>query len=43
MDEHNQGLHYFSFMVTLDEHNRICNTLDDFSRRICVLNKTEDG
>ena len=28
-------------MVNLGRCNIICNTLDDLSNRICVLNKTE--
>ena len=29
-------------MVSLDKYKGSCNTPDDFSCRICVLNKTED-
>ena len=35
-------LHYHPFMLSLDRCNENCNTLDDPSCRICVLNKTED-
>ena len=42
LDEYNQELRYYPFMVNLDKFNGRCNTLDDLSSRICVPNKTED-
>ena len=34
--KYNQGFCYYSFMVILDRCNRICNTLDNPSNKICV-------
>ena len=33
---------YYSFGISLDKCIRGCNTLNDLSNRLCVLNKTED-
>ena len=41
-NENNQGPYPYPFMVSLDRYDRICNTIDDASARMCVLNKTED-
>ena len=35
-------LHYYPFMLDLDNSNGTCSALDDTSTRICVLNKTGD-
>ena len=40
LNKHNQGLRYYPLMVSLDRYNGICNTPDDFSSKICVLNFT---
>ena len=40
--ECNQELHYFPFAVKLDRFIGSCNTLNDLSNKVCVLNKTED-
>ena len=42
-NEYNQRLHYYPFTVNLDRSNRICNTLNDLSKKISVPNKTEDA
>ena len=36
------GLHCCPFVVQLDRCVGSCNTLNGFSKNICVLNKTED-
>lgn len=36
------GLHCCPFVVQLDRCVESCNTLNGFSKNICVLNKTED-
>ena len=41
-NEYSQKSHYYSFVVNLDRCARSCNTLDGLSRRVCVLNETED-
>ena len=38
-NKHDQGLHHYPFMVSLDRCN---GSLDDLSSRLCVTNKTED-
>ena len=43
LDEHNQGLCHYPFIISLDRCNGIYNTVDNPSSRICVLNKTEDA
>ena len=40
-DERNQGLHCYSFLVTLDRCNVSFNTLDDLSNKVCAPNKTK--
>ena len=40
--EYSQELHYFPFTVSLDRCVGSCNTINDFSNKVCVLNKTED-
>ena len=42
-NEYNQRLHYCPFTVNSDRSNRICNTLNDLSKKISVPNKTEDA
>lgn len=42
-NEYNQRLHYYLFTVNLDRSNRICNTLNDLSKKISVPSKTEDA
>ena len=41
-NEHNQEFHYYSFSVKLDRCAGSCNTLNDLSDKVFVLNKTED-
>ena len=41
-NEHNEGLYCYLFMINLGGSNGHCNTLDELSTRICVLNTTED-
>ena len=41
-NEYNQKLHYYPFAVKLDRCVGSCNTLNDFSNKLCVWNKTED-
>ena len=41
-NEYTQGLRYYPFAINLDRSVGSCNTLDDLSNRICLLNKTED-
>ena len=42
VDSKSNKLHYPPFMVSLDGCHGSCNTLDDFSNRICAPNKTKD-
>ena len=35
-------LSHYPFMISLDRGGGSCNTLDDLSSRVCILNKTED-
>ena len=42
-NEYSQELHYYPFEVKLDWCVGSCNTLNDLSKRVCVLNKTEDS
>ena len=39
-NEYIQGLRYYPFAVNLSM--RSCNTLNDLSNKVCVLNETED-
>ena len=41
-NEYSQGLRHYPFAVNLDRCVGSCNTLDDLSNRVSVLNKTED-
>ena len=41
IDFNSNELHYNPFIISLDECNESCNTLQDASGRIFVLNKTE--
>ena len=41
-NECTQGLHCYPLMVNLDRCIGSCNTLNDWSNKVCVLNKTED-
>ena len=41
-NEYTQELHYYPFAVKLDRCVGSCNTLDDISNKVSVLNKTED-
>ena len=40
-NEYSQELHHHPFVVNLDWSVRSCNTLNDLSNKVCVLNKTE--
>ena len=41
-NEYDKELHYYPFAVELDKCVGSCNTLNDLSKRVCALNKTED-
>ena len=41
-DKYNQGLCFYSFMVSLDRCNEICNPFNDPSGRTCIPNETQD-
>ena len=41
-NEYSQEFHYYPFAVKLDRCVGSCNTLKDFSNKVCVPNKTED-
>ena len=41
-NEYSQEFHYYPFLVRLDRCVGSCNTLNDFSNKVCVPNKTED-
>ena len=41
IDEHNHGLHPYSYLGSLDKFARSYETIDNPSRRICVPIKTE--
>ena len=41
-NEYSQEFHYYPFAVKLDRSVGSCNTLNDLSNKVCVLNKTED-
>ena len=40
--EYSHKFHYYPFAVKLDRFAGSCNTLNDLSNKVCVLNKTED-
>ena len=42
IDLNSNKLHYYPFMGSSDRCNWSCNTLDDLSGRVYVLNKTKD-
>ena len=42
IDLYSNELHHYQFMASLDRCNERCNTLDNFSCRTCVPNKTKD-
>ena len=42
LNEYSQKLSYYPFSVKLDKCFGSCNTLNDFSNKVCVPNKTED-
>ena len=37
---YSQKLYYYPFAVNLDRYIGSCNTLNDFSNKVCVLNET---
>ena len=41
-NEYSQEFHYYALAVKLDRCFGSCNTLNDFSNKVCVRNKTED-
>ena len=41
-NEYIQELHYYPFAVNLDRCVGSCNTLNDFSNKVCIPNKAED-
>ena len=40
--EYNQDFCYYPFVINLDRHTGICNTLNELSNKACVPNKPED-
>ena len=42
-NEYSQDFHYYPFAVKLDRCVGSCNTLNDLSNKVCILNKTEDS
>ena len=40
--KYSQEFHYNQFSIELDRCVGKCNTLNDFSNKICIPNKTED-
>ena len=41
-NQYSKELHYYLFAVKLDKCVGSCNTLNDLSNKLCVLNKTAD-
>ena len=41
-NEYSQKFHYYQFTIKLDKCVGSCNTLNDLSNKVCVLDKTED-
>ena len=41
-NEYSPEFHYYPFAVKLDRSVGSCNTLNDLSNKVCILNKTED-
>ena len=39
---YNEEFHYYPFAVKLGRYIGNCNTLNDLSNKVCILNKTED-
>ena len=35
-------LKYYPFMISLDKYSGSCNSIDDFSTKICIPSKTKD-
>ena len=42
-NDYSQEFNYYPFAVKLDKCVGSCNTLKEFSRKVCVPNKTEDS
>ena len=42
LNEYIQEFHYYPFRVKLDKCIGSCNTLNDLSNKVCVLDKAED-
>ena len=40
--EYRQEFHYYPFAVKLDKWVGSCNSLNEFSNKVCVPNKTEE-
>ena len=41
-NEYSQEFHYYPFVVKLDRCVGSCNTINDLSNEVCILNKAED-
>ena len=41
-NKYSEKFHYYPFSVKLDRCVGVCNTLNDWSNKVCVPNKTED-
>ena len=41
LNEYNQELHYYPFVIKLNKSDGSYNTLNDLSNRVCVPDKTE--
>ena len=41
-NQYSQEFHYYPFAVKLNRCVESCETLNDFSNKVCVPNKTED-
>ena len=41
-NKYNEEFHYYPFSVKLDRCVGVCCTLNDWSKKVCVPNKTED-
>ena len=41
-NQYSQELHQYPFAINLDRCDESCNTINDFSNKVCVLNKIED-
>ena len=40
-NEYSQKLHYYPSAVELDRYDESCNTLNDLSNKVCILNQTK--